>query len=739
VVVEPVPAPKQILEEEKEEEEEEEEEEQEKEKGEESEGGEEGQEDVEEGHILEMILRTLELSLKCPQCENALEDARILDCGHSYCNHCSKESIGGKEITCHCKGKTVKSNMRCNYLLRWAIAKEAFKETAVPNCCNCENPALYFCAECSREGDFLCEEHNNEIHQWKNKRFHSVVTAKSQCQKLNYSCAQHPKNQLDMWCEEDKTPMCMSCIQKTNHKKHSTDKHFIMEEARASADEDLQRIMMSAGDTLEVVNKQTDTLTEAIAELDKVHESKLAEIQKQFQALVELVQGKRDSQLKLFTETVTKKKTTMEKELKYWEVKANHLQSSLGTARKVIDAPGDAEFFVLVEPVMRKLNNDTQELLGETTKREKAFLSLNVDWISRPSDLYSAVAGITLNVNIQNLKSEQGIVRTLAGNGTEGYQDGPRDKAMFSDPSGLVIDQEGYLIVADRDNHTIRRVSPLGEVSTLAGNGKKGYREGKGTEAIFDGPTGVAIDFMGNIFVADSNNYRVRIILPNGFTETFAGVGESGFADGKCMEAKFADLEGITITVDRTVYVIDGHMIRRISPEGNLSTLAGGKEKGNADGIGARARFHHPTGLAVGPDNRIYVADCMNQTVRVITPEGVVETLAGNGTAGFEDGEKGTFNNPLAVALDKDNNVYVADFVNNRIRKVTQTGVVTTVAGNANNGSADGIGEQATFRGPSGLALNEEGDIFVADGFNHKIRKIAQKGLLPIYMQPPDE
>ena len=270
-------------------------------------------------------------------------------------------------------------------------------------------------------------------------------------------------------------------------------------------------------------------------------------------------------------------------------------------------------------------------------------------------------------------------------------------------------------------------------VSTLAGSGAfgfNGFADGTGTEAKFHYPSGVAVDSAGTVYVADYNNHRIRKISPSGVVSTLAGSGAFGFADGTGTEAKFDQPTGVAVDSAGNVYVADtwNSRIRKISPSGEVSTLAGSGAFGFADGTGTAAKFNYPFGVAVDSSGNVYVADMWNNRIRKITPSGVVSTLAGSGVFGFADGA-GTaakFNEPTGVAVDSAGNVYVADMGNNRIRKITPSGEVSTLAGSGAFGFADGTGTEAKFHYPFGVAVDSSSNVYVADRENHRIRKITQ-------------
>ena len=315
------------------------------------------------------------------------------------------------------------------------------------------------------------------------------------------------------------------------------------------------------------------------------------------------------------------------------------------------------------------------------------------------------------------------MVTTLAGS-SAGYMDGTGTAAQFSSPSGVAVDSSGNVYVADSVNHRIRKISPAGGVTTLAGS-SAGNNNGTGTAAQFNFPFGVAVDSSGNVSVADYSNQRIRKISHAGVVTTFAG-SSPGYVDDTGTAAKFYNPVGVAVDSSGHVYVADtfNHRIRKISPTGVVSTLAG-SSSGYADGTGTAAQFDDPFGVAVDSSGHVYVADKDNHRIRKIDPTGVVSTLAGS-SSGYADGT-GTaaqFDDPRGVAVDSSGNVYVADKDNHRIRKISPTGVVATFAGSS-QGYMDGTRTAAQFNFPFGVAVDSSGYLYVGDTSNHRIRKIS--------------
>ncbi len=321
-------------------------------------------------------------------------------------------------------------------------------------------------------------------------------------------------------------------------------------------------------------------------------------------------------------------------------------------------------------------------------------------------------------------------VETYAGDGTEGFADGDARSAQFNLPWGLAADAAGNVYVADSGNHRIRKIAPDGTVSTLAGDGEAGHEDGPGETAQFHLPRGVAVDGAGNVYVADTANDRIRKITPQGVVTTLSGAGVRGFADGARAVARFALPNGIAVDAAGWVYVADAvnARVRKVSPGGTASTLAGEGVAGFADGPGADARFCSPRAVAVDAAGVVYVTDLGNSRVRKIAPDGQVFPLAGNGRGRHVDGPAphASFREPCGLAVDAAGNLYVTDTDNHCIRLIDADRMVTTIAGDGQGVAdfANGPGPAARFSTPTGVCIGPAGEVYVADTKNHCIRRI---------------
>jgi sugar lactone lactonase YvrE len=304
--------------------------------------------------------------------------------------------------------------------------------------------------------------------------------------------------------------------------------------------------------------------------------------------------------------------------------------------------------------------------------------------------------------------------------GTAGTNDGPLVNARFHNPAGLAVSPDGSLFVADFLNHTVRRISAAGVVTTFAGSpGHSGNVDGPAAIARFNQPFFLAFDKATNLYVSDLLNHSIRRITPAGQVSTFVG------GDGQ-----FNRPAGMAFDAGGNLYVADtaNHVIRVVTPGKVVVTLAGKvSDGGSSDGVAATAQFYFPSALAVDAEANIYVSDSGNDTVRRITPVGIVSTLAGAAlrkASADGNGPSARFYQPYGLSLDPKGNMIVADPGNHTIRRISPAGDVTTVGGlPGQEGSADGIGKSARFSNPSSLVFGAAGTLFISDPFNHRVTR----------------
>ena len=310
-------------------------------------------------------------------------------------------------------------------------------------------------------------------------------------------------------------------------------------------------------------------------------------------------------------------------------------------------------------------------------------------------------------------------VTTFAGQaGVTGAANATGTAASFNGPSGVAVDSSGNVYVADTGNELIRLISPGGVVSTLAGQaGVTGAANGPGAMATFSSPEAIAVDLSGNVYVADQGNYLIRKITPAGVVSTLAGSGTYGSSNGPGTAASFDNLLGIAVDSSGNVYVTDegNALIRMITPGGMVSTLAGQVGVGGKqNGIGTAATFNGPEGVAVDSSGNVYVTEWSNGDIRLITSGAQVSTFGG----------PQQYSGLLGIALDSSENVYTVNRLFNDIREVTHAGVETMFAGSGATGATNGSYLVASFNDPVGIAVDSSGNVYVADSGNNLIREI---------------
>ena len=363
--------------------------------------------------------------------------------------------------------------------------------------------------------------------------------------------------------------------------------------------------------------------------------------------------------------------------------------------------------------------------------------------VDSSGNLYVADSG---NYRIRKIDST-GMITTVAGTGEYGFggDGGPAVQAQFARPAGVTVDSSGNLYIADRNNHRIRKVDSTGMITTVAGTGQSGFGGdgGPAVQAQFARPTGVAVDSSGNLYIADRNNHRIRKVDSTGMITTVAGTGQSGFSGdgGPAVQAQLRFPAGVEVDSSGNLYIADrnNHRIRKVDSAGMITTVAGTGEYGfGGDGGPAiQAQLRVPAGVAVDSAGNLYIADSSNYRIRKVDSNGTITTIAGMGQRGFgEDGGDGgpaiqAHISPTGVAADGAGNIYIID--SGAIRKVDSAGTITTVAGMRNYGGNRGDGGPATWahlNSPAGVAVDSAGNLYIADTFNHSIRKIDATGTI---------
>lgn len=326
----------------------------------------------------------------------------------------------------------------------------------------------------------------------------------------------------------------------------------------------------------------------------------------------------------------------------------------------------------------------------------------------------------------------QGWVTTYAGTGAPGSDDGARGAASFTDPFGVAVDKRGNVIVSDGATNRLRLITPQGEVKTIAGS-NEGYSDGPAAEAQFNTPSGISFDRDGNLIIADMSNNRIRKLSADYKTvSTIAGSGAQGFKDGAALEAQFDGPVGVAVDRQGNLYVADAYndRIRKIAPDGSVTTLAGAGTPGLRDGDAAEAMFDTPCGVAVDPQGNVFVADTANRAVRRIASNGEVLTVKAtpqySGDAGVD---LARLEHPMGLTLTHDGFLFIADAGSHRVVRIAPDADAALYARSLASRAID-----QSLDSPSGIAVDHEGNLFVTDPHNYLVKKIA-----PITQAPPGD
>ncbi|HYR84529.1 MAG TPA: NHL repeat-containing protein [Terriglobia bacterium] len=344
--------------------------------------------------------------------------------------------------------------------------------------------------------------------------------------------------------------------------------------------------------------------------------------------------------------------------------------------------------------------------------------------------------------------TSDGEVHWIAGSsdGSSGYSgdNAPAIGAKLNAPKGLALDSLGNLYVADSENHRIRKVSAEGVISTVAGNGIPGYGGdgGSALAAQLRSPLSIALDTAGNLYIADGGNRRVRRVTPDGVITSVAGNGTFGTGGdgGAATAAQFNTLSDVAADAAGNLYIADAYRVRKVTPDGAIRTVAGTVTSSSTNtgdgGAATSATLRESLRVALDSTGNLYISDRNSARIRKVTADGIINTIAGNGTAGYSGDGAMAINAqvyfPEGIAVDGAGNLYIADGFSFRVRKVTSAGVIATVAGNGNvrfagDGSAAGT---AQMNFPEGIAADALGNVYVSDTGNDRIRKIDVHGVI---------
>ena len=320
-------------------------------------------------------------------------------------------------------------------------------------------------------------------------------------------------------------------------------------------------------------------------------------------------------------------------------------------------------------------------------------------------------------------REEKAVVTTVAGDGAPGLANGPALKAKFKSPLDVAVTNDGAVYVADGFNSCIRKIM-ADEVITFAGNGNANIKNGIGTDARFKIPCRLAIDHEGNFYLSDAADPRIRKITSEAIVSTYAGTNTFGFRDGDASVAQFGQSFGVIVDAQKNIFIADSQndCIRQIGFDKRVNTIAGAGSRGFLQNSVSAIKFHFLKGLVIDKNGNLFAAD-FNRIYK-ITPAGAVSTFAGAGIKKHSDRIPGTIKLSQIedLVMDEQENIYLSEA--HRILKLTPDGTLSIVAGGS-PGYKDGDGESAKFNEPKGLGIDKQGNIYVADSNNNRIRKIS--------------
>ncbi len=371
-----------------------------------------------------------------------------------------------------------------------------------------------------------------------------------------------------------------------------------------------------------------------------------------------------------------------------------------------------------------------------------------------PRDIAIDQNGAVLVLDTDNARLRRfvpgGRITTIAGSGVLGFygDDGPATQAQLSFPWGFTLDRSGNIYIADTGNNRIRKVNPDGIITTIAGTSSGGF-SGDGSAAVFAGlnsPAGVAADAAGNIYIADTANHRIRKVDRRGIITTVAGA-TAGFSgdNGPALSAQLNRPVSVAVDDAGNLYVADAgnHRVRKISAQGIITTVAGSDPAAGDGGPAVNGLLFQPSGVAFDASGNLYVADTSNHRIRLVSQDGTITTMAGNGVAGYSGDNafaaKSQLNIPDGLAFDSAGNLYIADTGNHVIRRISG-GIISTVAGSGvpGNSGDGGPATSAALYNPNAVAVDRSGNLYIADSGNNRIRVVDRSGMINFYAGDPD-
>ena len=362
--------------------------------------------------------------------------------------------------------------------------------------------------------------------------------------------------------------------------------------------------------------------------------------------------------------------------------------------------------------------NGKAAVIGDATSTQ---LYTNVPLSAGTGNVTVTVNGTTVTGPVFTYQPAEVVTPFVGSPSSAGSINGMGTAATFYQPYGLALDGSGNLYVADQANNLIRKVTPSGVVSTFAGSGATGSADGNGVAASFNGPEGVAVDAVGNVYVADTFNNLIRKITPSGLVSTLAGTLVKGYSDGTGTSASFNRPSDLAVDVNGNLYVTDlyNYRIRKITPSGSVSTFAGNSSGMLTDGTGTAASFLNPTDICIDKTGNLYVTEG-GDLIRKITPSGVVTCIAGTSIIGGVP--QSNFAMPQGIAVDPNGNIFIEDSGRYQINELNSNGQLVTFAGTGNQVYNNGIIGLASFNFLEGIVIDANDNIYVSE--SNYIRKI---------------